>query len=38
MAIAKRNYLLIVEGSIMEPTIFNYVLPQYGFNVVKIQE
>ena len=38
MAIAKRNYLLIVEGSIMEPTIFNYVLPQYGFNVVKIRE
>ena len=22
----------------MEPTIFNYVLPQYGFNVVKIPE
>lgn len=38
MAIAKRNYLLIVEGSIMEPTIFNYVLPQYGFDVIKIQE
>ena len=38
MAIAKKNYLLIVEGSVMEPTIFNYVLPQYGFNVVKIPE